>query len=125
MAKIRIELNEQHIKLIKNFKPLIIDDYHVGYDSINPYGGDHLVEDIAMILGHWGKAIPGTERDYDGRKFGIELEQEMLELNEHLMRNFRFILSMMGQFIEEGIKEGEYTAIDTILDWTFKSKKSE
>lgn len=124
MAKIRIELNEQHIKLIKNFKPFIIDDYHVGYDSVNPYGGSYLIEDIAMILGHWDKAVPGTERDYDGRKFGLELEQELYELHMYLMDNFKFILSIMGQYIVKGVKEGEYTAIDTILDWTFKPKKN-
>lgn len=124
MAKIKVKLNKQHITLIKNFKPFIIDDYHIGYDSVNPYGGDHLIEDIAMILGHWEKAIPDTERDYDGRKFGLELEQELYELHMYLMDNFKFILSILGQYVDKCITEGEYTAIDTILDWTFKPEKN-
>lgn len=117
MAKIKIKLNENHIKLIKNFKSEIIDDYHVGFDTINPYGGQYLMEDLAMILGYWDKAVDGTENDYDGRKFGIENEQAMIEIHNYLMDNFSLILSILIQFSTNGIKPGTYASIDYNIKW--------
>lgn len=119
MAKIKITLTEEHIKLLKEFRNTQIDDIYVGYDTINPYGGSYLMEDIAMILGYWDKAIPGTENDYDGRKFGIENEQKMLDIHTYLMDNIRFVFSIVFQFMEIGIKPGLYTSLDNDLNWTY------
>lgn len=120
MAKIKITLNEEHLKLIKEFRVTRIDDIHVGIDSINPYGGTYLMEDLAMILGYWDKMVEGTEKDYDGRKFGLENEIKMIELHNHLMDNIEFILSMLFQFSVDGLKPGTYTCIDYIMKWECK-----
>lgn len=120
MAKIKLELKEEHLKLVRWFKVKYIDDYNVGFDRINPYEGQHLMEDLAMIFGYWDKAIEGTELDYDGRKFGYEIEKEMLDYHIYVVDNFKFILSIMTQYIETGVKPGKYTAIDTVLNWTYK-----
>jgi hypothetical protein len=122
MAKITINLTEEHIKLISQIRNERIDDIYIGYDTINPYGGTYLMDDLAMILGYWDKAIPGTENQYDGRKFGLENEQKMIEVHSYLMENFQFILSIVIQFVTKGIKPGKYTSIDTNLDWVYSEK---
>ena len=120
MAKIKLTINEEHIKLIKEFRIERLNDIHVGFDTINPYGGSFLMVDLAMILGYWDKAIDGTEKDYDGRKFGVENETKMLNVHMYLMDNFEYILSLMIQYVSEGIKPGKYTAIDKNLKWKYE-----
>lgn len=121
MAKIKITLTENHIKLIKNFRIERFNDVQVGFDTINPYGGNYLMEDLAMILGYWDKAIEGTEMDYDGRKFGLENEMEMLKQHSYLMDNFEYIISMLIQFSSEGLKPGLYTSLDYNINWVYKN----
>jgi hypothetical protein len=120
MAKIKINLTEDHIKLIKEFRIENIDDYHVGFDSVNPYGGTYLMQDLAMILGYFDKVVEGTEKDYDGPKYGIENETIMLGLHMYIMNHLDYILSIMVQFISIGVKPGLYTAIDYNLHWQYK-----
>jgi len=121
MAKIKIKLNEKHLKLIKEFKVNALNDVHVGFDTINPYGGQYLMEDLAMILGYWDKTVIGTESDYDGRKFGLENEQEMIDVHNYVMHNFEFIISIIIQFSTiGGLKVGEYSAVDYNLIWEYK-----
>ena len=122
MAKIKIKLTEDHIKLIKSFKIETIDDIYVGVDTINPYGGSYLMEDLAMILGYWDSAVEGTENDFDGRKFGLENEQKMIDIHTYLMDRMSFVLSIMIQFACEGIKPGTYTSLDYSINWTYSEK---
>lgn len=120
MAKIKINLNEKHIKLIERFVVERFNDIHVGFDSINPYGGDYLMEDLAMILGYWDKAIEGTEKDYDGRKFGLDNEIEMIKIHSYVVDNIEFILSILIQYSTTGIKAGLYTSLDNNIKWEYK-----
>jgi len=122
MAKIKIKLTEDHIRLIKNFRAERVNDIHTGVDTINPYGGSYLMEDLAMILGYWDKAVEGTESDYDGRKFGLENEQIMIDTHNYLMERMPFILTMLFQFVDEGIKPGLYTSLDYNIFWEYKEK---
>lgn len=119
MAKIKIKITKDHLKLIKQFKVETINDYKTGFDTINPYGGMYLMEDLAMILGYWDKAVEGTERDYDGRKFGIDNEIKMLEIHTYVIDNINFILSILIQFSDKGIKPGVYTSLDYDLNWEY------
>lgn len=119
MAKIKIKITKDHLKLIKQFKVETINDYKTGFDIINPYGGMYLMEDLAMILGYWDKAVEGTEKDYDGRKFGIDNEIKMLEIHTYVIDNINFILSILIQFSDKGIKPGLYTSLDYDLNWTY------
>jgi hypothetical protein len=122
MAKIKINLTENHIKLIKNFKVERINDIYVGVDTINPYGGSYLMEDLAMMLGYWDKAVEGTEKDYDGRKFGLDNEQEMIEIHNYVMNNMPFILSILIQFSTDIVKPGVYTSLDYNIFWEYKEE---
>lgn len=122
MAKIKLILTENHIKLIKHFKFEKFDDYKIGLDFYSPYGGDYLMEDLALIFGKWDKFTPGSENDYDGKKFGIEAETEMFGYHTYVIDNIEFIISLILQFIEIGLTPGIYSTIDYKLDWKYSEK---
>lgn len=122
MAKIKIELKEEHIKLIKNLKFDLKRDKDLTLDIYDPYGGNFLMEDLALILGKWDKAVKNTELDYDGRKFGLETETEMLELHSYIIENIEYIIDLILNFIDTGLKPGVYTAITNVLEWKYSEK---
>lgn len=119
MAKIKITLNERHIDLIKNIKFEKIGDYKFGMDIYNPYGGDFLFEDLAMIFGVWNEFTPGTEYDFDGKKYGYEVEKNMLEHHNYIIENIDLIFSIIKQNLTTGIKQGSYTTVSSKIDWKY------
>ena len=123
MAKIKLKLEKEHIQLIKHFKFQKIDDYKITLDSWSPYGGDYLMEDLALIFGYWDKHTPGTELDFDGKKYGLEIETEMLEYHTYLVDNIGLIINLIIQFINTGLKPGIYSTIDYKLDWKYEEFK--
>lgn len=122
MGKIKIKLTENHIKLIQNFKFEKIDDYKFGVDYVNPYGGSFLMEDLALILGYYDKYTEGTEFDIDGRKYGYEIEREMINLHNDIVDNIFYIFSILQNFINIGLKTGVYTCNERDLIWKFEEK---
>lgn len=119
MAKIKITLTKEHIKLINSFKFNSFNDQQFGFDTINPYGGDYLFEDLALILGYWDKHTKGTENDFDGRKYGLDVENKMLELHTYIMDNIDYIISIIWQNLEQGIKPGIYTTNSNKNEWIY------
>ena len=115
--KIRLELTEEHIALISNFRTKKIDPVHYGVDTYDLYGGTNLFEDMAIILGKFDKAIKGTECDVDGRKFPKEIMEHFKELDEFILDNMENIENILHQFATEGIKPGIYEAIDYEQIW--------
>jgi len=120
MSKINIKLDEQHIELIKHFKFEKINDYKLCVDMWNPYGGNYLMEDLAMIFGIWDKFTPGSELHYDGKKYGYDEEKKMLEYHTYLMDNIDYVLDIIFKFISDGVKIGTYSCIDYELKWSYK-----
>jgi len=123
MAKITLKLEEKHIQLIKHFKFGKIDDYIMNIDMWNPYGGDYLMEDLALIFGYWDKHTPGTELDFDGKKYGFDIETEMLGYHTYVADNIGLIINLIFSFIETGLKPGIYSTIDYKLDWKYSELK--
>lgn len=123
MGKIKIELTDKHIKLIQNFKFEKIDDYKFGVDYVNPYGGTFLMEDLALILGYFDKYTEGTQYDVDGRKYGYEVEREMIKLHTDIVDNIFYIFSIIQTFILEGLRVGFYVCNERDLQWSYSEKK--
>ena len=119
MKNFKIELKEDHIKLIENFKFKHLNDYVFGVDTINPYGGDFLFEDLAIILGVWDKHVKGTEYDIDGRKYGSKLENEMISIHSYVMDNIDLIIDILFNQINTGLKSGIYTYNRTTNKWIY------
>ena len=90
MALKKLTITDEHIKLLQaiKFESFVFDgdsrNGRIGWgiDQYGPWGGNYPIEDIALILGHFQDAIPGTEDDYDGRKFPIEMHNHFIDLYE-------------------------------------------
>ena len=121
MAKIKIILTEDLIKLISNIKIDKIDEFGtIGVDFENLYGvSDFKYDDMALILGFYH-----TDRI---TKFGqIAYPEEKLllmdELDSYIVTNFEYICDIIFKNIMSGLKPGLYTKTSYGNLWEFKEK---
>lgn len=115
---IRIKLTKEHLKLIGAFYYQQDGDDIMYVNKQYLYGGSHLLEDLAMILGYNDSAIKGTEEDPDGKAFPDEIESHMMELHNYIVDNFFYIESLIHYYaVRGGLTEGEYKCKDNELIW--------
>lgn len=118
---IHINLTEEHLKLISAFNAQLDGDTIIYYDSKWLYGGTHIMEDLALILGYQDKAVKGTENDAEGRAYDEETEKHMKELHQYIVDNFFYIENLIHYYSTRGgLKVGEYTCKDNELIWEYK-----
>ena len=106
MARLKLTFNEEHIKLISNFRTRQLDDEHYAIDTYDLFGGTYLYEDMAFILDYMDKVIPGTMEDADGPKFDDETLKHLNELDSFIVENLQNIEDILHQFCTEGIQPG-------------------
>lgn len=105
------EYNKSILEELHNFEPQ--SRYGWGCDQWSLFGGTYLLEDMAMILGYYDKAIENTENLSSGRRYPQELEDEMYELYNYIVDNMEDIFNLILTFIGKGgLKPGEYYYID-------------
>lgn len=116
---IELNLTKDHLKLIPFFFIQEFDDDNVGIDKNIMFNmGNHLLEDMAFILGLEDKAIKNTQFDADGRAFDEETEKYMLSLFNYINDNMYYIETLIHQFVVKGgLTEGTYKALDSDLIW--------
>ena len=120
MAKLKIELDENKIALIRNFKFKRINDATYGIDTYDLFGGTYLYEDMANILGWSDKVIPDTLENPMGALYEEEYQKKMEEYDAFLIENMLFIEEIIHQFITEGgLKPGIYTTLDYNRQWKY------
>ncbi len=104
-----LELTEQHLKLIKNFLVVELDDTKMGVDKIGLLGGNFAIEDTAKILGLYDKAIQNTLEDPDGPSFPEDIREELLSIYKYVSENLYEIETLIHQFVVNGgITPGKY-----------------
>ena len=106
MAKLTLTFNEDHIKLIQNFRTRQLDDANFTIDTYDLFGGTYLYEDMAQILGLMDKVIPGTMEDADGPKFDEDTQLYLNELDGFIVENIQNIEDILHQFCHDGIQPG-------------------
>jgi len=80
-----------------------------GINQWNLFGGTYVMEDVALILGHYEDFIPGTEESPMGKQYPKELEDHWWELYLYIVNNMTDIINIMFQFIDNGgLTPGEY-----------------
>lgn len=127
MALKKLTVTDEHIKLLQaiKFESFTFDgdsrNGRIGWgvDQYSPWGGNYPVEDIALILGHWDDTIPGTEDDYDGRKFPEELQAHMSDLYFDITENFELYFKLLIYMADKGgLTPGTYKCNPRIGEWT-------
>ena len=126
MAKKVIKLNDDLINLITNikFESFVFDGdsrngrYGWGIDQYAPWGGDYPIEDIALVLGHWGDYIKGTEEDPLGRRYPEEMEKQFLAYYYYINDNFEYIIDLVFKFAGKGgLVPGTYSCNPREKNW--------
>ena len=99
--------NKSILDELYNFEPQ--SRFGWGCDQWSLFGGTYLLEDMAMILGYFDKAIENSETLATGRRFPKELEEEMYSLYDFICSNMEDIFTLILSFIGNGgIKPGTY-----------------
>ena len=89
-----------------------------GINQWNMFGGTYVMEDVALILGHYGDFIPGTEDSPMGKQYPKEMEDHFWELYLYILNNITDIFSLMFQFIDNGgLTPGEYKFDKKTYKW--------
>jgi len=115
----RIEVTEDLLKLI----PIIFlqeeGDDKVIIDKKHTFSiGLHLMEDMAMALGIYDRAIKGTEDDPEGKAFSEEDTEYMLKLYQYIVDNLYYIETLIHQFVTKGgLEVGTYKCKDNEVIW--------
>lgn len=126
MAKKTFTLTDEHIKLLQaiKFEAFTFDgdsrEGRIGWgiDQYAPWGGNYPIEDIALILGYFDKAIPGTENDYNGRKWPVEMQSHFIDLYEFITENIEHLFSLVIYFTDKGgLVPGTYSCNPRIKEW--------
>lgn len=115
----KITLTEDHLKLIPMLYVQEFNDNEVGISNEQLFSlGNHLLEDMALILNLTDKSIPNTKYDADGMAFENEAEQYMLDLFNYLTENLFYIESLIHQFVcNGGLTVGTYKCKVEELIW--------
>jgi transcription termination factor NusB len=85
----------------------------------------HLMEDMAMALGIYDRAIKGTEDDPEGKAFSDEDTKYMLSLHKYVVDNLYELETLIHQYIVKGgLEAAVYKAKDNELLWEKEEKTS-
>ena len=113
------KMNQQILNEIYNYNPH--SHYGWGCDQWSLFGGTYVLEDIALILGCFDKAIPYSENLATGRRFPEELEEKMYKLYDDIVSNFDDIMTIVFTFVNKGgLQPGVYMYND--FKWEILSK---
>lgn len=113
----RIEVTEDLLKVI----PIIFlqekngfDNKTITIDSSHMYSiGFGLMEDLAMALGIYDRAIKGTEDDPEGKAFNEEDTNRILSLHKYIVDNLYYIETLIHQYVVKGgLEVGVYKTKD-------------
>lgn len=116
----RIEVTEDLLKVI----PIIFlqekngfDNKTITIDTSHIFSiGFGLMEDMAMALGIYDRAIKGTEDDPEGKAFSEEDTEYMLSLHKYVVDNIYYIESLIHQYVVKGgLTVGTYKCKDNEL----------
>lgn len=115
---IRIDVTDDLLNII----PIIFvqskgdDEIVIDRKQVFCAGGMHLLEDMAMALNIYDRAIKGTEDDPEGKAFNEEDTERMLSLHKYVVDNLYYIETLIHQFATKGgLTKGVYKCKDNEL----------
>ena len=115
-AKLRDYLNNvlEHLELLSDKK----ECHAWGINQWNLFGGTYVMEDVAMILGHYEDFVPGTEESPLGKQYPKELEDYWWGLYLYIVENLVLIMNLIFNYMDKGgITPGEYQIDTNEMTW--------
>ena len=124
--KFKLTITEDIIKLIPFFY-LQENDGKMYIDKSHMYLlGEHLLDDLGIILGKDDLADKASREDPDGKIFPQEIEEYMLSVHKYIVDNLHLIESLIHQYvIMGGISPGTYECNAKDMIWYRTPKKDE
>ena len=87
-----------------------------GVNQWNMFGGTYVMEDVALITGHYGENI---DDGAGGKVYPKELENHMWELYQYIFDNLEYIMKLVLWSISNGgLQPGTYKTKDMGINWT-------
>ena len=87
-----------------------------GINQWNMFGGTYVMEDVALITGHYGEEI---DDGANGKVYKKELEDHMWELYLYITNNMEWIMKLVLWSISNGgLQAGTYKTTDKGISWT-------
>ena len=115
LVRDRLVRAKEKLELVSDLK----ECHAWGINQWNLFGGTFVMEDVALILGHYGDYIPGTEESPLGKQYPKELEDYMWSLYMDIYENMEYIISLVLFYTDKGgLTPGTYKCKDTEKNWT-------
>lgn len=87
-----------------------------GINQWNMFGGTYVMEDVAMITGHYDES---TDDGPTGKVYPKELEDHMWELYLYITNNMEYVMKLVLWSISNGgLTPGTYKTTDRGINWT-------
>lgn len=120
MAKLTVKIGKEELMLIKNLNIQKFDEYIVGVDTFDMYGGSFKYAQMALLLGYQDKVLKDTMESIFGPKYEEPVQKHLEEIDVFLTQNLVNIEEIIHQFCTEGIREGTYECKDNEHLWSYK-----
>lgn len=117
MARITLDLTEEHVLLIRNLNFKRLDDNTYGIDTFDMYGGTWKYEEMALILGQGDKALDESLDSIWGPRYEEDVQKHLEELDCFMTENIGNIEEILHQHCDEGISPGTYQCKDNERIW--------
>lgn len=116
--KYKLNITDDIIKLIPFFN-LQNDENEIRIDKHHLYLlGEHLLDDLGIILGKDELADKTSREDPDGKIFPKDVEDYMLSVHQYIVDNLHLIETLIHQYIiMGGIKPGIYECNAKDMIW--------
>ena len=88
-----------------------------GINQWNMFGGTYVMEDVALITGHYGENIDDGAQ---GKVYPPELEAHMWDLYLYVYNNMEWVMKLVLWSISNGgLKPGIYKTKDMGINWEY------
>ena len=88
-----------------------------GINQWNMFGGTYVMEDVALITGHYGEAI---DDGAEGKVYPAQLEAHMWDLYQYIYKNMEYVMRLVLWSVSNGgLKPGTYKTKDTGITWEY------
>ena len=106
LANIKVKLNDNNE---------MATQHGWGINQWNMFGGTYVMEDVALITGHYGESI---DDGANGKVYSKELEDHMWELYLYITNNMEYIMKLVLWSISNGgLTPGTYKTTDKGISW--------